>query len=97
MYDVKPYGKDLKSLKILIDIVDSLHSDKEVEIIQKKLQKMLGEPGKYTCCTKDEIDNIFIGPSGGNWADEKTGHAYGGIKPVFKIIKELMFKENLKC
>ena len=94
MYDVKPHVKDIKGLKILIDIVDSLHSHKEVKIIQEKLQKTMRDPEQYICWPKAEIDNIFIGPSGGDWADEKNDRGYGAIKPVFRVIKDLMFKQN---
>lgn len=97
MYDVKPHVKDIKGLKILIDIVDSLHSHKEVKIIQEMLQKIMKYPKQYKCWPKAEIDNIFIGPSGGDWADEKDDRGYGAIKPVFRVIKDLMFKQNSEC
>ena len=96
-YDVKPNVKYIKSLKILIDIVDRLHSHKEVKQIQEKLQKMLEDPGKSRCWPKAEIDNIFIGPSGGDWSDETDERGYSAIKPVFRLIKDLMFVENPKC
>jgi hypothetical protein len=86
----------VQGLDILINIVDKLHSHKEVKTIQEKLSKMLEDPKQYRCCPKDEIDNIFKGPSG-DWADEKDGGGYGAIKPTFKIIKELMFKDDSEC
>ena len=92
---VKPH--EVKGLLILIGIVDSLNSRKEVKTIQEELLKILKDPKQYRCWSKDEIDSLFIGTSGGDWSDEKDGHAYGAIKPTFKIIKDLMFKEDSEC
>lgn len=96
-YRVNPNINVIKSLPILIGIVDSLHSDNEVKIIKKKLIEILSAPQQNRCWPKDEIDSLFIGPSGGDWADEKDGRGYGVIKPVFSLIKDLMFKDNSKC
>jgi len=96
-YDVKPHVKYIKSLQILIDVVDSLHSHEEVKQIQGRLQKRLNDPGKYGCWPKAEIDEIFIGPSGGDWSDDTDKRGYSAIKPVFRLIKDLMFKENSEC
>ena len=88
---------EIEGLKILIDIVDKLNSHEEVKIIQTKLLAVLDDPKIYECCPDDVIDKIFVGPSGGDWADAKHGGAYGAIKPVFKVIKDLMFRDEPKC
>jgi len=58
---------------------------------------MITDPKQYRCWPKVEIDNLFIGPYSGDWADEKYDHGYGAIKPVFRVIKDLIFKQNFEC
>lgn len=92
---VKPY--EVKGLFVLINIVDSLYCSEEVETIREDLLDMLKKPTDYTCLSQDDIDSIFK-PKNEDWADTtKTGHAYGAIKPVFKIIKNLMFEDDSNC
>jgi len=86
MYDVKPNVNDLISLNILIDIVDRLYNSDDVKTIKEELEKIMIDPGKYTCLSQDDIDKIFK-PNKEDWADEEDGGGYGAIKPVFKIIK----------
>ena len=95
MYDVKPKVKDIKSLHILIDIVDRLYRSYEVKIIKGRLEKIMKDPAKHRRLSQAYIDDVFK-PVKEDWADEKDDGGYGAIKPVFIIIKRLMFKENSK-
>ena len=84
-----------QGLNVLICIVDSLFHSEEVHKIRLDLLKMLEKPANHTDLSKDRIDDIFKGPSG-DWADEKDGRGYGAIKPVFALIKKLMFEDESK-
>ena len=84
-----------QGLNVLIGIVDSLFHSGEVHKIRLDLLEWLKKPTDHTGLSKDQIDDIFRGPSG-DWADEKDDGGYGAIKPVFALIKKLMFEDESK-
>lgn len=90
-YQVKQ--KEVQGLNVLINTVDSLYHNKEVHTIRKDLLKKLKKPTDYTGLSQAAIDNIFK-PVEKDWADENDDGGYGAIKPVFALIKKLMFEDE---
>jgi len=84
----------VNALDILINIIDSLYCNEEVETIRDNLLERLNNPKNYTCLSQDDIDDIFK-PKKEDWADiTDIEGPYGAIKPVLKVIKNLMFEDD---
>ena len=90
-YRVKQH--EVKGLDVLINIVDSIYHSKEVHTIRTDLLKLLNNPTDYTGLSQADIDKIFK-PVKEDLADETDGGGYGAIKPVFGVIKRLMFEDE---
>jgi len=80
-----------KAINILIDSLYQFHEDNSVKKIQQNLKTM--RPGQEL--TEAEVNAIFIGPSGGDWAEKtpSSGDPKHGIKGICAMIKEKMFKK----
>lgn len=79
-----------KAFDAIIDILDNIYDHDSVRVIKQKLNNL--KDGQEL--TDKEVDALFIGPSGGNWANFYPifTDPHKAIKVVCAAIKSEMFR-----